>query len=104
MRTLAEIAYARSGDKGNHANIGVIAYTPENYQFLEKYLTPEIVERYFAELGVTKTIRYELPNLLAFNFILENVLDGGGGLSLRSDSQGKGLGARLLQMPIEDAL
>ncbi len=98
---LYTIAYARSGDKGAHANIGVIAYNALGFSFLQKELTAERVDAYFKPLGVTKTIRYELTNLEAFNFMLHNILDGGGSRSLRLDSQGKALGQALLQMPVE---
>lgn len=98
---LRTIAYARSGDKGNSANIGVIAYTAAGYAFLQKYLTAEKVTAYFHALGVKSTTRYELPNLEALNFVLHDVLAGGGSRSLRIDSQGKTLGQALLEMPIE---
>lgn len=99
--TLEKIAYARSGDKGSNANIGVIAYSDEGYEFLVKHLTAERVHQYFLKLGVTLTKRYELPNLMALNFVLYGVLDGGGSSSLRIDAQGKALGQALLQMPLE---
>lgn len=98
---LINIAYARSGDKGNNANIGVIAYTQEGYDILVKFLTAESVQNYFKPLGLTSTVRYELPNLLALNFILNNVLAGGGSRSLRIDAQGKALGQALLQIKIQ---
>jgi hypothetical protein len=97
---LREIAYARSGDKGNNANIGVIAYTEEGFRFLKSYLTADKVKSYFNPLGVQRVIRYELPNLGAFNFVLIGILDGGGSRSLRIDAQGKALGQALLHMPI----
>lgn len=100
---LGNIAYARSGDKGAGANIGVIARTPEAYDFLRTALTPEVVQAYFAPLGVGPVTRYELPNLHAFNFILPNILDGGGSLTLRIDAQGKALGQILLEMPLHDS-
>jgi hypothetical protein len=99
---LKELAYARSGDKGSNANIGVIAYTSENYLFLKTRLTEEIVAQYFSCLGSRKVKRFELPNLLAFNFVLYGALEGGGSLSLRTDSQGKALGQAILQMSLED--
>ncbi|MBA3603139.1 MAG: hypothetical protein H0W50_05760 [Parachlamydiaceae bacterium] len=99
--TLNKIAYARSGDKGNHANIGVIAYTHEGYLFLKEKLSAEMVQNYFKLLGVKSTVRYELPNLLALNFVLHEVLGGGGSCSLRIDSQGKAFGQALLQMTLE---
>lgn len=97
---LRQLAYARSGDKGSSANIGVIAYTQEGYEFLKNYLTSDKVDAFFKPLGVTSTVRYELPNLLAFNFVLHNVLAGGGSRSLRIDSQGKTLGQALLEMRV----
>jgi hypothetical protein len=99
--TLGEIAHARSGDKGSMANIGVIAYSEEGYQFLKGYLTADKVDHFFKPMGVSSTQRYELLNLHAFNFILQNILLGGGSRSLRIDAQGKALGQVLLQMPIE---
>lgn len=95
-----DLAYARSGDKGSDANIGIIAYDTEGYHYLLEHLTAERVQEYFKSLGVTSTIRYELPNLLALNFVLTDVLDGGGSRSLRIDSQGKTLGQALLEMEI----
>jgi hypothetical protein len=98
---LRNIAYARSGDKGNNSNIGVIAYSLSGYQFLVEYLASQRVEVYFKSLGVQSVIRYELPNLWALNFVLVGALDGGGSRSLRIDSQGKALGQAILEMPIE---
>src|SRR5207248_9837736 len=98
---LAQIAHARSGDKGAAANIGVIAYTQLGYEYLRDSLTPERVEQFFKSMGVGKVIRYELPNLLAFNFILPDILDRGGSLSLRIDAQGKALGQAILEIEIE---
>lgn len=95
---LAEIAHARSGDKGNHANIAVFAYTDAGFGWLREHLTADAVRAYFAPLGVTAVHRYEVPNLRAVNFVLENVLDGGASRSLRSDSQGKALATALLRM------
>lgn len=98
---LREIAYGRSGDKGASANIGIMAYNQKSYEFLEKYLTADRVHAYFLPLKVTSTTRYELPNLLAFNFVLKDVLDGGGSRSLRIDAQGKALAQALLEMVID---
>lgn len=97
---LAEIAHARSGDKGSHANIGVIAYTSEGYAFLHDYLTETLVHAYFESMGVLETKRYEMPNIGAFNFLLKGILAGGGSRSLRIDAQGKALGQALLEMEI----
>lgn len=98
---LGEIAYARSGDKGSGENIGVLAHTQADYDFLARVLTAERVHDWFKPYGVAKTVRYELPNLLALNFVLTNVLDGGGSVSLRLDAQGKAMGQVLLEMPID---
>lgn len=98
---LGEIAYARSGDKGSSANIGVIAYTYAGYGFIYEELTEELVYSFFVRMGLSGVVRYELPNLWALNFILENVLSGGGSRSIRIDAQGKVLGQALLQLPLE---
>jgi hypothetical protein len=95
------IAYARSGDKGSNANIGVIARSENAYLFLKEYLTSEKVEKFFFRLKIREVQRYELPNLGALNFILKGALAGGGSLSLRTDAQGKALGQAILEMPIE---
>jgi hypothetical protein len=97
---LSDLAHGRSGDKGNHANVALIAYTPRGYDWLRANLTAEVVQRYFAQLGPSRVVRYEAANLLALNFVLYDVLAGGASRSLRTDSQGKTLGLALLQMPI----
>lgn len=97
---LFEIAYARSGDKGDDVNIGVIAKSSKAYAALLKELTPERIKSYFGELHPEEVIRFELPNLEAINFILKGVLQGGGSRSLRTDAQGKALGQALLQMEV----
>src|SRR6267142_6506858 len=97
---LGEIAYARSGDKGSSANVGVIARTPEGFAVLRNYLSAARVEKFFKPLGVGKVIRYELPNLGALNFILPGVLAGGASRSLRTDAQGKTLGQAILEMKL----
>jgi hypothetical protein len=98
---LSAIAHGRSGDKGNHANVAVIAYTPRGFDWLHANLTAEVVRRYFERLGPSRVVRYEAPNLLALNFVLYDVLAGGASRSLRTDSQGKTLALALLQMPLE---
>jgi hypothetical protein len=98
--SLGDIAYARSGDKGSDANIGVIAFSEKGFHFLKKYLTINKVNVFFEKLGHCSVKRYELPNLWALNFILKGILDGGGSLSLRIDAQGKALGQAILEMPI----
>jgi hypothetical protein len=98
---LSAIAHGRSGDKGNHANVAVIAYKPEGFAWLCKHLTAELVAKYFAPLGPSKVVRFEAANLLALNFVLHNVLAGGASRSLRIDTQGKTLALALLQMRID---
>jgi hypothetical protein len=98
---LSTIAHGRSGDKGNHANVAVIAYAPAGFAWLREHLTVEVVARYFAPLGPSKVVRYEAANLLAVNFVLHDVLAGGASRSLRIDTQGKTLALALLQMSIE---
>jgi hypothetical protein len=99
---LGQLARARSGDKGASANVGVIAKTSAGYALVRDALTAERVEAFFGPLGVGRVTRYELPNLLALNFVLPGVLGrGGGSLSLRTDAQGKALGQALLEMTIE---
>jgi hypothetical protein len=98
---LSEIAHGRSGDKGNHANVAVIAYTPAGFAWLREHLTAERVAAYFVPLGLSKVVRYEAPNLNALNFLLDNVLAGGASRSLRIDTQGKTLALALLQMRID---
>ncbi len=101
MARLNDIAHGRSGDKGNHANVAVIAYTPAGFAWLREHLTAERVAAYFAPLGATRVDRFEAPNLLALNFLLHDVLAGGASRSLRSDTQGKTLALALLQMTID---
>jgi hypothetical protein len=98
--TLSAIAHGRSGDKGNHANIAVIAYTPAGFAWLREHLTADAVAAYFAPLGPSRVKRYEAANLLALNFVLSDVLAGGASRSLRTDTQGKALALALLQMTI----
>ena len=99
--TLSSIAHGRSGDKGNHANIAVIAYTKAGYDWLRANLTAEAVQDYFKSLKPTRVVRYEVANLLGLNFVLYDVLAGGASRSLRVDTQGKTLALALLQMPIQ---
>lgn len=99
---LVELAHARSGDKGNHANIGVIARNESAFEWIEKNLTTERVSEYFAKLQPTKVERFKMPGIKAFNFLLHNVLAGGGSRSLRIDSQGKTLASIILEMEIPD--
>jgi hypothetical protein len=98
---LLDIAHGRSGDKGNHANIAVIAYTDAGYAWLREYLTSDIVAERFRLLNPTRVVRYEAANLKAVNFVLYNVLGGGASTSLRTDTQGKTFALALLLMPLE---
>ena len=100
MIPLREIAFARSGDKGNSANVAVFGRTPEAYAWLRQHLTAAAVEDYFRPLGVGAVVRYDVPNLEALNFLLPHILGGGGSRSLRIDAQGKTLGMALLEMPV----
>lgn len=98
---LVDIAHARSGDKGDTANVGVIALEPRWYAVLEKFVTRDSVARHFEGLIDGPVDRFELPNLSALNFLLHGALDGGGTLSLKTDAQGKVYSTALLRMTIE---
>ena len=91
----------RSGDKGDTANIGVIAWREQDYPILVREVTAERVKAFFGEMVRGQVTRYELPNLGALNFLLDGALGGGGTVSLRVDAQGKTLGAALLRLEIE---
>ena len=101
MITLADLAHGRSGDKGNHANVAVIAYTPQGFAWLRANLTAEVVAAYFAPLGASKVERFEAANVRGLNFVLYDVLAGGASRSLRIDTQGKTLAVALLRMVVE---
>jgi hypothetical protein len=98
---LVDIAHARSGDKGDTANVGLIALKPEWYEVLVKYVTQQRVADHFRNSIEGKVDRFELPNLRALNFLLHGALDGGGTLSLKTDAQGKVFSTALLRMYIE---
>jgi hypothetical protein len=98
---LGTIAYARSGDKGDHANVGVAARSPEAYAFLRETLSAKRVHGFYRDLVEGPVERFEAPNLLAFNFFLHHALGGGGTLSLRVDHQGKTLAQGLLTMELD---
>ena len=98
---LERIAHCRSGDKGDIANIGVIAREPRHYPILVREITAERVKAFFGERVRGRVERYELPNLGALNFMLYEALGGGGAISLRVDAQGKTFGAALLRMEID---
>ena len=98
---LARIAHARSGDKGDTANIGLIAFEPRHYPVLVREVTAGRVKQHFGCLCQGEVERFELPNLGALNFLLHRSLGGGCTVSLRVDAQGKTYGAALLRMEIE---
>ena len=98
---LLELAHARSGDKGDTANVGVIARRPEFYPVLVRELTVERVAAHFAGMLTGGVERFELPNLGALNFLLHGALGGGGTVSLKTDAQGKTLSTALLRMEVE---
>ncbi len=100
---LSRIAHARSGDKGDTSNIGVIVYDPKHYPVLLREVTSERVAAWFGSFVRGGVSRFELENLGAVNFLMQGALGGGGTLSLRTDAQGKTLSAALLRMEIEIA-
>jgi hypothetical protein len=100
---LVDIAHARSGDKGDTANVGVIALEQRWYDVLRKFVTREKVAEHFRGMIDGDVERFELPNLNALNFLLHGALDGGGTLSLKTDAQGKVYSTALLRMVIEVA-
>lgn len=100
---LLDIAHARSGDKGDTANVGIIALRPEWYAILEREVTRERVVAHFEGMITGDVQRFELPNLMALNFLLHGALDGGGTLSLKTDAQGKVFSTALLRMVIDVA-
>lgn len=95
---LGDLAHTRSGDKGNRANIGVVANDAACYAWLEAHLTEDAVACFLRPLGIGQVRRYLLPNLHAFNFVIDHALAGGASRSLRLDSQGKALGAALMEL------
>lgn len=98
---LYAMAHARSGDKGDGSNVGVLAYDDRGYEILKAWLTPERIKAHFGEIVKGRVDRYDLPNLRGLNFILHDSLGGGGSASLKTDAQGKTHGMALLRMLIE---
>jgi len=98
---LLDLAHARSGDKGDTANVGVIARRPADYPLLVRALTAERVAAHFAGIITGPVERFELPNLCALNFLLHGALGGGGTVSLKTDAQGKTLSTALLRLELE---
>jgi len=95
------MAHARSGDKGDGSNVGVLAYDDRGYEILKGWLTPDRVKAHFGEIVKGAVDRYDLPNLRGLNFILHDSLGGGGSASLKTDAQGKTHGMALLRMIVE---
>ena len=98
---LVHLAHARSGDKGNRANVGIIAYDPAHYPLLREQLTPHRVKDHFGPLLRGEVERFELPNLHAMNFVLHDALEGGGTVSLMTDAQAKVTATAFLRMEVE---
>ena len=103
---VGDLGHARSGDKGDRANIGVVAFDEAAFAALDARLTADVVAEYFRPMGVGPVRRYRLPNLLAFNFVIDGALGGGASRSLRLDSQGKALTVALMELrltePVEE--
>ena len=98
---LLELAHARSGDKGNTANVGLIVYDEEDYPIILKEVTSDRVKHHFKDLVTGPVERFALDNLHAVNFLLHGALDGGGTVSLMTDAQGKVFSTALLRMKID---
>ena len=98
---LIDIAHARSGDKGDTGNVGVIARKQEYYPLLANYLTVQRVKEHFDGITLGEVERFEMPNLWAINFLLHKSLGGGGTKSLKNDAQGKTLSSAMLRMELE---
>ena len=98
---LVDVAHARSGDKGDTANVGLIALDPRWYEFLARHVTRDRVAQHFRGVITGDVVRFELPNLLALNFLLHGALGGGGTLSLKTDAQGKVYSTALLRMVLD---
>ncbi len=98
---LIDVAHARSGDKGDTGNVGVIARKQEYYPLLVKYLTVERVKKHFEGIALGPVERFEIPHLWAINFLLHESLGGGGTKSLKNDAQGKTLSSAMLRMELD---
>jgi hypothetical protein len=99
---LRKIAHSRTGDKGNIANISVIAYRVEDYPLLDRYLTAQRVKEFFAEIVKGDVVRYSLPNIGALNFVMHDSLGGGVTRTLAVDLHGKSLSSAILAMDIPE--
>jgi hypothetical protein len=99
---LRELAHSRTGDKGNTLNVSVICRDPAHYEFLREALTAEMVKHHLRDVVLGDVVRYEMPNLVAFNFVLGKALGGGVTRSLALDAHGKSLSSALLDIDIEE--
>lgn len=97
---LYEIAHGRSGDKGDTSNVCVFARKPEYYSIIEREVTPEKLKEYFGEMVKGEILRYDVPSLGGFNFVMKHALGGGATMSLRLDSLGKSMGSAVMRMKI----
>lgn len=98
---LRDVCHARSGDKGDTVNLGLICYNPADYEWVKRHITADAVLKHFAPLAKGPAVRYELPNLAAFNFMIERALDGGVTKALAIDGHGKGYSNILLEMTVD---
>lgn len=99
---LREIAHSRTGDKGNTSNISVIAYKPEDYDFIKQHVTAERVKEHFAEIVQGEVVRYEMPNVGALNFVMYQALGGGVTRTLALDIHGKSLSSAMMNLDIPE--
>ncbi|MCI8453883.1 MAG: hypothetical protein HFE84_04630 [Lachnospiraceae bacterium] len=97
---LNEIAHGRSGDKGDTSNVCVYARKPEYYTIIEREVTPERLKEFFGDMVQGEIVRYDLPTLGGFNFVMRHALGGGATMSLRLDSLGKSMGSAVMRLKI----
>jgi len=100
-KPLTSIAYARSGDKGEGSNVGIIGRSPAAYEFLKQALTPDLVRAHMNGINPGQVRRYHADNMLVLNFLLEDSLGGGGSASLKTDAQGKTHGLAVLRLELD---
>lgn len=101
LKQLRELAYARSGDKGDVANIGLLAFNDENYELIRRQVTPQRVKKHFGDMVKGEVEIYEMPNINSLEILLNNGIDGGATRTLRFDQTAKAMGTALLRMEIE---
>jgi hypothetical protein len=97
-----DVASCRAGDKGNTSNVSVVCYDVKDWDFVARQLTPELVKREFGHIATGPVTRYDLPNLKAFNFVIEGALGGGVTISLAQDAHGKSLSSLMLGIELDD--